>query len=89
MNFNIEKFTGFICAEIPPKDMFQLLILVKWASVWLAVAIIDVYGGHVWDAYQALDRLSTRKGKFWALDSRMNQVPGLERRTRWRPRQDA
>ena len=57
-NFNLIHFNGYIYAgEVPPKDMYDLLTT-KWGvDPNLAVALIDVYGGHIYNMKEALSRL--------------------------------
>ena len=64
-NFSLNNFNGFIYAgEIPPKDMFQLLTT-KWdIEPNVAVALINVYGGHIYDMKEALSRLNVEKETF-------------------------
>ena len=64
-NFSLDNFNGFIYAgEIPPKDMFQLLTT-KWdIEPNVAVALINVYGGHIYDMKEALSRLNVEKETF-------------------------
>lgn len=73
LSFNINDFNAFIFAgEVSPKDMYQLLTS-KWGvEDSLALALIDHYGGHVWDVYLALKRLLGDKQRFKALDSSLS-----------------
>ena len=73
LSFNINDFNAFIFAgEVSPKDMYQLLTS-KWGvEDSLALALIDHYGGHVWDVYLALKRLLRDKQRFKALDSSLS-----------------
>jgi nitrogen fixation protein len=72
-NFNLANFNGYIYAgEVPPKDMYELLT-VKWEiEPNVAVALINIYGGHIYDMKEALSRLHLEKQKFWLLDSSLS-----------------
>lgn len=72
-NFNLANFNGYIYAgEVPPQDMYDLLTT-KWGvEPNLAVALIDVYGGHIYNMKEALSRLYLEKQKFWFLDSNLS-----------------
>jgi hypothetical protein len=63
--FNLANFNGYIYAgEVPPKDMYDLLT-VKWGiDPNLAVALINVYGGHIYDMKEVLSRLHLEKETF-------------------------
>jgi hypothetical protein len=65
-NFNLANFNGYIYAgEVPPKDMYDLLT-VKWGiEPNVAVALINIYGGHIYDMKEALSRLYLEKDSFY------------------------
>ena len=73
LGFNLDNFNGYIYAgEVSPKDMYELLTE-KWGvESNLAVALIDHYGGHIYDVYLALTRLSYDKEGFWLMDSNLS-----------------
>ena len=55
LNFNIFDFTDYIFAgEVSPNEMFRLLTNEWKIESDFAIALVDVYGGHIWDVYQAL-----------------------------------
>ena len=73
LHFNLEHLNGYIYAgEVPPKDMYELLTKQWGVEANLAEALIDHYGGHIYDVYQALSRLCTDKERFWVLDSSLS-----------------
>ena len=63
--FNLANFNGYIYAgEVPPKDMYDLLT-VKWGiEPNVAFALINIYGGHIYDMKEALSRLHLEKERF-------------------------
>ena len=65
INFNLGDFNGYIYAgEVPPKDMYDLLT-VKWGiEPNVAIALISIYGGHIYDMKEALFRLCEQKERF-------------------------
>ena len=65
LNFNLDNFNGYIYAgEVPPKEMYDLLT-VKWGvESNVALALINIYGGHIYDMKEALSRLHLEKEKF-------------------------
>ena len=65
LGFNLQNFKQYIYAgEVPPKEMYELLTT-KWGVASnLALALIDIYGGHVYDLEDALSRLYMEKEKF-------------------------
>ena len=65
MDFNLDNFNGYIYAgEVPPKEMYDLLT-VKWGvESNLAVALTNIYGGHIYDIKEALSRLYLDKERF-------------------------
>ena len=65
VDFNLDNFNGYIYAgEVPPKEMYDLLT-VKWGvESNLAVALISIYGGHIYDIKEVLSRLYLEKERF-------------------------
>ena len=65
LDFNLRNFNGYIYAgEVPPKDMYELLT-VKWGiEPNVAIALINMYGGHIYDMKEALSRLYLQKETF-------------------------
>ena len=65
INFNLTNFNGYIYAgEVPPKDMYELLTA-KWGvEPNVAIALINIYGGHIYNMKQALSRLYLQKEEF-------------------------
>ena len=63
--FNTDDFTNYIFSgEISPKSMYELLTE-KWGiDPYLANILIDFYGGHIYDVYEALLRLYRGKENF-------------------------
>ena len=64
-DFNLRNFNGFIYAgEVPPKDMYELLTM-KWGiEPNVALALIDIYGGHIYDMEDAISRLHSENEEF-------------------------
>jgi hypothetical protein len=52
--------------------MFKLLTEEWKLSDNLALAMISVYGGHIWDCYQALTRLMEMKEDFYLFDANLS-----------------
>lgn len=65
VDFNLDNFNGYIYAgEVPPNDMFDLLTT-KWGvEPNVALALINLYGGHVYDIKEVLSRLHLHREKF-------------------------
>ena len=78
LGFNLDNFNGYIYAgEVSPKDMYELLTE-KWGvESNLAVALIDHYGGHIYDVYLALTRLFYDKEGFKLMDSNLSDEVDL------------
>ena len=76
-------FTDYIFAgEVPPNEMYRLLTN-EWKIEYdFAIALIDVYGGHIWDVYQALRQLERRKEDFIFLDP--NLITSVQECLRWK-----
>ena len=58
--------------EVPPNEMFKLLTEEWGLTDHLALAIINLYGGHIWDIYQALLRLRKLKSRFFPFDANLS-----------------
>lgn len=65
LNFSTDNFSSYIYAgEVPPRDMYELLT-VNWGfESNIALALINVYGGHIYDIKEALSRLYLQKETF-------------------------
>ena len=62
LGFSSRNFTELIFAgEVPPADMFALLTTRWGMGEHLAVAFLNFYGGHVFDAYNAVSELDLQK----------------------------
>ena len=73
LSFNTEDFNAIIYAgEVPPGDMYKLLTTRWGVEPNLAVALIDLYGGHVYDVYEVLIQLYFEKESAYLLDARLN-----------------
>jgi hypothetical protein len=69
LGFNLKDINKFIFAgEVAPSEMFKLLTQEWKLTENLALAIIDLYGGHIWDVYQALLSLRMEKEDFVLFD---------------------
>jgi hypothetical protein len=55
--------------EIPPNEMFHLLTAQWEVPDALALALVSLYGGHLYDIYRALDRLRILKARFFPFDA--------------------
>jgi hypothetical protein len=55
--------------EIPPNEMFRLLTKEWELTDKLALALISLYGGHLYDIYRALIRLKELKDRFYPFDA--------------------
>ena len=53
LGFNLEDLSGYIfSSELPPKDMYELLTT-RWGIKHdLALQLLSIYGGHIYDTYQ-------------------------------------
>jgi hypothetical protein len=83
LDFNLDNCNGYIYAgEVPPKDMYELLTA-KWGiESNIALALINLYGGHVYDMMLAIERLQSRKHKFnWYFDSNLSD--NVKRCLKW------
>ena len=75
LGFNINNLEKLIFAgEVSPKEMNQLLTCEWGVGDRLAVALIDHYGGNIWDVYRALIRLATERKSFYAPDPRLSSA---------------
>ena len=73
LSFNILDFNKIIYAgEVPPGDMYKLLTTRWGVKHNLAVALIDLYGGHVYDVYEVLKQLYFEKESAYLLDARLS-----------------
>lgn len=70
LRFNLDNLNCYIYAgEIPPFEMYKLLTE-KWDMEHrLAVALIDCFGGHIYDVYRALICLQMDMEDFDLVDS--------------------
>lgn len=74
VDFNIAILNRFIFAgEVPPKDMYTLLTTQWGVKHNLAVALIDNYGGHIYDVKLALERLKAEKSDFISMYPEMKR----------------
>ncbi len=65
LGFNLKDINEFLFAgEIPPKEMLKLLTTVWKLTDTLALALVNLYGGHLYDIYLALIRLRKLKTRF-------------------------
>ena len=70
LGFNSDDITKFFFAgEVPPNEMHKLLTQEWKLSENLSLALISLYGGHIWDIYQALMRLREMKSRFYSFDA--------------------
>ena len=70
LGFNLRDVTEYLYAgEVPPHEMYQLLTEEWEISETLSLALISLYGGDIWDTYQALMRLRDMKEDFFLFDS--------------------
>jgi hypothetical protein len=59
LQFNSSNFTKLIFAgEVPPNEMYKLLTNEWGVGPHLAEALLDHYGGHIWDCYNAVGELA-------------------------------
>jgi hypothetical protein len=52
--------------------MFKLLTEEWKLNDNLALVVISLYGGHIWDCYQALTRLMKMKERFYLFDANLS-----------------
>ena len=70
LRFNLQNLNQIIYAgEIAPNDMYKLLTEEWKLSSKLATILINIYGGHIYDIYQALQDLESMGKQFSPLDS--------------------
>jgi len=70
LGFNLKDINEFLFAgEVPPNEMIKLLTEEWGLRENLALAVINLYGGHIWDIYQALLRLRKLKQDFFPFDA--------------------
>lgn len=71
LHFNTTDLTKLVFAgEIPPDKMYELLSTQWGVRHNLAVALIDLYGGHIYDISIHLNELNEHKGAY---------IPGSQR----------
>jgi hypothetical protein len=71
LHFNTTDLTELLFAgEIPPDKMYELLTTQWGVRHNLAMALIDLYGGHIYDISTHLNELNNRKGAY---------IPGSQR----------
>ena len=59
LGFTTSNFTKLIFAgEVPPSEMYKLLTEEWGVGPYLAEALLDHYGGHIWDCYHAVMELA-------------------------------
>ena len=81
IGFGNNNFTGIVFAgEVPPADMFVLLTTRWGIGEHLATTFLNFYGGHVFDAYQAVFMLNVQKTYYnqespWATSLHLNALP--------------
>lgn len=59
----------FFAGEIPPGEMMKLLVEEWKLTSHSAAILVDLYGGHIFNAFQALYRLKERRDHFFAFDA--------------------
>lgn len=69
LDFNMADISNYIFAgEVPPSKMMALLQNEWGVKEHLAIALIEHYGGHIYDMYLNIPELVTKKLAFDALD---------------------
>ena len=70
LGFNSDDITKFFFAgEVPPNEMHKLLTQEWKLSENLSLALISLYGGHIYNIYKALMRLREMKSRFYSFDA--------------------
>jgi hypothetical protein len=65
LHFKSSDFTDLIfCGEVPPNQMYSLLTNTWKVGPNLSMALMDHFGGHIWDTYNAISKLAFRKENF-------------------------
>jgi hypothetical protein len=65
LHFKTGDITKLIfCGEVPPNQMYSLLTNTWKVGPNLSMALMDHFGGHIWDTYKAVSDLAIRKEKF-------------------------
>lgn len=83
LSFCPSTFNQYIYSgEVAPNDMYELLTKSWNVAPNLAIALIEYYGGHIYDIYHALRRLHLRKDEFALFDS--VSFNNVRRCLRWR-----
>jgi hypothetical protein len=73
LGFNLGDITKFLFAgEVPPNQMYKLLTEEWKLSENLSLALISVYGGHIYNIYKALIRLREVKKDFYIFDANLS-----------------
>ena len=73
LGFNPEDITKFLFAgEVPPNEMYKLLTEEWKLSVNLSLALISLYGGHIYNIYKALMRLREMKSRFYPFEATLS-----------------
>lgn len=68
VDFNLANLNGYIyTAEVPPNETYKLLTT-KWGvAPNVALALINLYGGHIYDMKEALIRLHLQRERLHSL----------------------
>ena len=67
LSFDLNNFNEFIHAgEVSPKDMYELLTVQWEIEPEVALALINIYGGHIYDMVQAFSRLPEETYRFYS-----------------------
>jgi hypothetical protein len=78
LGFNLKDIKHFLFAgEVPPNEMYKLLTQEWKLSENLALAVINLYGGHIYDIYSALMILRKVKQKFVPFSSNLSANIGM------------
>ena len=73
LGFNLEDITEFLFAgEVPPNEMYKLLTQEWKLSENLSLALISLYGGHIYNIYKALMRLRKMKSRFYPFEATLS-----------------
>jgi hypothetical protein len=70
LGFNLDDINKFLFAgEVPPNEMYRLLTEEWKLSETLSLALISLYGGHIYSIYRALMRLREMKEDFYPFEA--------------------
>ena len=70
LSFNLDDINKFLFAgEVPPNEMYRLLTEEWKLSETLSLALISLYGGHIYNIYKALMRLREMKEDFYSFEA--------------------